>query len=100
MNVCGLFLFVCLSCECVRVCVLSTSDGKRPGSSSSFGTRGNMTQMGAISPNRQGPAAQEATTHTENDLKCRHRDVQCDFGMSEFLRSFALFYSLPLFQSR
>lgn len=47
------------------VSVLSTSDGKRPGSSSSFGTRGNMTQMDAISPNSQGPAAQETYIYTQ-----------------------------------
>lgn len=64
----NVYMYVCV-CVWVFVCVsvLSTSDGKRPGSSSSFGTRGNMTQMDAISPNRQGPAAQEAQTHTENN---------------------------------
>ena len=66
-------LYVCLVCVCVSA--LSASDGKRPGSSSSFGTRGNMTQMDAISPNRLGPAAQETQTHKENNQT--QTDVQC-----------------------
>lgn len=53
-------LYVYLACVCTV-----KRDGKRPGSSSSFGTKGNMTQMDAISPNRSGPAAQKTQTHTQ-----------------------------------
>lgn len=66
-------IFVCVFILCVSV--LSNSDGKRPGSSSSFGTKGNMTQMDAISPQRLGPAAQE--THREKHSYRKYRHALC-----------------------
>lgn len=51
---------------------LSNGDGKCPWFSSSFGPKGNMTQMNVISLNRLGPAAQEThtgeKTHTVNTV--------------------------------
>lgn len=66
-------IFVYMFVLCVSV--LSNGDGKCPGSSSSFGTIGNMTQMDAISPNRLGPAAQE--THAQENIHTENKDVQC-----------------------
>lgn len=52
----GLFSFACFIL--VYVFVLSAHYGKCSASSSSFGTKGNTTQMDVISPNRLQPAAQ------------------------------------------
>lgn len=56
-------VYFCLDVYLACVCSVKR-DGKLPGSSSSFGTKGNMTQMDAISPNRSGPAAQETREKT------------------------------------
>lgn len=70
-------LYVCVVCVCM--CVLTVSQWwKMSGSSSSFGTRGNMTQMATISANRLGPAAQDTQRkHANTQLEISHTDKQC-----------------------
>lgn len=81
----SIFVYVFILC----VSVLSNGDGKRPGSSSSFGTKGNMTQMDAISPQRLGPAAQE--THREKHSYRKHRHALCSVsGVLLLILSFVI----------
>lgn len=80
MCVACLCLYVCLVCVCACLSLLSSSDGKCPGSSSSFGEKGNMSQMDTIRANKMGAAAQKKTCwHTYRKHEC---SLFCSYNFS------------------